>query len=73
MTDKLLRSKYKFINRLTTYVMKQENKATGNGAVQSKGAQASQPFCTAVLEEQTPEGKSSSDLAEQQITKSEVT
>lgn len=73
MTDKLLRSKYNFTNRLTMYVMRQENKTTGNGVVQSKGARASQPFCTAVLEEQTPEGKSSSDLTEQQITKSEVT
>lgn len=64
MTDKVLSSKYNFINRLSTYVMRQRNKATENGTAQRKGAWASHLFCTAAPEEQKPEGNSSSDSYE---------
>lgn len=62
MIDKLLRSQYNFISRLSTYVIRQQNKAIENGAVQRKGAWGRHLFCIAALEEQKPEGNSSFDL-----------
>ena len=52
MTEKLPRSKYNCIERLSTRVPRQENTATEEGAVQTKGPSSSRVFCTAAAGKQ---------------------